>query len=505
MVASRNLRRGQLTCVDSHIGRFHEEDCIFVAFWSSTPLSHNHPQISLKYHVVQMNDENLHALYDEACRFCSSLFATQLVSVTFTGCKNQNLVCGIFYYAEPSSAQADKETDHLLQLKWTANMSSMKLAKGAVGFAGQVQDVAVGARVVAIDTHSMYPYDMICHVAFYEEGRLCHPGRLAFSHQYRQYPWDAFYCVAKREAYFMPRRPLSITSCADTENGATFVWYYEDKLTVSKPLPALVDQLKVMSWHIWRDGGYSLPLTSEIIMSYEPDIVALQHCSLEAANLLAKRCGLYCTGIPGRGYPVLSRWPAQSCIQFASGGAYTIQPPNSASLYFFNVNLAHSQYLPFSLTANGKSVAEALRAERETQLASLEPILDAIEPLRTRKQMVLLAGNFNTASHLDCVSGPAWPCSVACESVGLSDTYREAHTRSVLFQPCDRRTFFVEQVGCLQKPEEFDERVDRMYFSRDSGLAVTATGHLDASNSRVDFWPSTHRAVLTHFNLRHIS
>jgi len=285
--------------------------------------------------------------------------------------------------------------------------------------------------------------------------------------------------------------------------------------------------LKVMSFNVWQDRGEPLQRICRIIQRQQPDLVGLQECTLAAAEFIAYECNLHCAGAPDRQQPVLSRWPVKSSLgaQLLHGRGYKVQLPGGHELLWYNLHLPSYPFAPYALHGcsphlpdpwedpfEAMQECEPEELERREaavlveQKAQLPGLMEVLNDMKTccDQGLVLCTGDFNAASHLDKPAAgneetPEWPCSLACASYGLTDSYAEACQRGrAVLEPSVTWAAKAEQ-----EPNGIHSRIDFVYYG--GGLDVESSMHLDGSNSGVPDWPSDHRAVLSALSYTYVA
>ena len=107
---------------------------------------------------------------------------------------------------------------------------------------------------------------------------------------------------------------------------------------------------------------------------------------------------------------------------------------------------------------------------------------------------VILAGDFNSNSHLDYVEVSQeqygivveWPVTKIVADAGFRDAYRERHPK------IDRAA---DRTWSPRFPEQIQDRIDFVFW-RGASLRVVEAKRLDQSEPR---WPSDHAAVWANF------
>ena len=259
-----------------------------------------------------------------------------------------------------------------------------------------------------------------------------------------------------------------------------------------------VNDLRVMSFNIWVNGGTSLTRCIDAIRTTGADVVGLQECNAATARAIATNLGFYYLGVPD--VSVVSRYPILHSISTGGGSAVAIELSPSQIVYLFNCHLAPYPYGPYSIR-EGRDQAYVINQENQTRMPALNQLLATMAPYIAGPSPCFLVGDFNAPSHLDYASYP-WPTSLACDGAGLLDSYRLMHPANRTYPPA----FAFDDPGITwtpridQEPEDAFDRIDFVFFSAGDGMTLLESTDLDARNS-VSPWPSDHRAVISRFTL----
>lgn len=235
-------------------------------------------------------------------------------------------------------------------------------------------------------------------------------------------------------------------------------------------VPAL-SHLDVLAWNIWHggkeDGEAGLERTIEVIRSSGADLVAMQE-TYGSGERIAEALGF--TFHPrGTNVSIHSRFPVIEDIsvhkEFQCAGAL-VELPGGERLAFFSVWLPYAAEIWAEGTRAGKKQA-ALLAACEPSRAELAAILRGIEERLAGEAYagvpVILAGDFNSMSHLDYgevgfdqyAALVAWPTSRLAMGAGFLDAYRACHgipdrARDATWTP--------------RFPEQEQDRIDYVYL-----------------------------------------
>ena len=271
-------------------------------------------------------------------------------------------------------------------------------------------------------------------------------------------------------------------------------------VSAERPLQAApVTQLKVLSFNIWVQGGLSLSNCIEVIRTSGADIVGLQECNQNTAQIIATNLGFHV--LPAADCPIVSRYPIlASSLNTTRGVGAIIQLSPGQRIHFFNCHLAPFPYGPYDLK-NNQSVGYVTNQENSVRMPALNQLLGTLQPFLDSFEPCFLVGDFNAPSHLDYANVP-WPTSLAPVNAGLSDSYRTLHSANRTFPGA----FAYNEPGITWTPKTSEEpdgvfdRIDFVYYSFADGVVPTESIELDERNS-INPWPSDHRAVLSTFTI----
>ncbi|QDU53858.1 endonuclease/exonuclease/phosphatase family protein [Aeoliella mucimassa] len=270
------------------------------------------------------------------------------------------------------------------------------------------------------------------------------------------------------------------------------------------PPAAGVDaSLRVMAWNIWHggreDGDARGPQqVVEAIRASGADVVALQE-TYGSGEQIAKGLGFHFQP-RGTNVSILSRYPVVEDLsvgrEFNCVGAL-VELPNGSRVAFFSI------WLPFDgdiwLPGNRE------QADLDKWLAVCQPSADVLAELvplieqrladdKYQDVTVMLAGDFNSMSHLDYSAvnqdtyerTVEWPTSRVMTDARFRDSFREAN-------PVVNR--HLDATWTPRFPEQQQDRIDFVYY-RSNGWRCQQSQVL---NQLSGGWPSDHAAVLSTF------
>lgn len=228
-------------------------------------------------------------------------------------------------------------------------------------------------------------------------------------------------------------------------------------------------QLRLMVWNLCRGGtgtpaGDVLDQMTDLIGHVAPDVLCCVETEGATDRIVA---GLHAAGHADyRGHrlaadgtddnlaivtrlPVLERLPAPAgrTVDSYNFGGLRLRLPGGGDVAVFDTWLRFDVAIPDALEATVAELVDgAERTRNDEQLALLElPQLANIEEILTEHLPtaladtdvpVLLAGGFNTESHLDLAAGdpayrrhvrPQWQVTARLAKAGFADAYRLAH------------------------------------------------------------------------------
>jgi exonuclease III len=279
-------------------------------------------------------------------------------------------------------------------------------------------------------------------------------------------------------------------------------------ILVLAQMPARAEpvELKVMGFNIWRSGvQLSLAQVANAIRAANPDVVALQEPegnSRAIANLLGWQY------VEERVH-VISRVPLFYAEQDGVGFVY-VEAAHGRVVALANLHLPSDSYGPEAVR-DGKALDEVLRLEADNRMYVLEPFAAALPKVAATGVPTILAGDFNSPSHLDWTQDVAnvraavkypvvWPESKLLADNGFIDSYRTVHPDPVA------KPGFTWTPGYpypFVRPQETHDRIDYLYAIGAKPVKSEIVG--EPNNPDVDIvampWPADHRALVTTFEV----
>jgi exonuclease III len=273
---------------------------------------------------------------------------------------------------------------------------------------------------------------------------------------------------------------------------------------ILSPASATPPQLKVMAWNIWRAGikkeSSGKPVqVARLIQSQKPDLVAMQE-TYGSGPWLQKELG-YQMRLRGPHLSIFSRHAILADLSV--GGEWNcqgvlVEVPDFGKLAFFSIWLPFKGDIWKAGSRQGIGRKEML-AVCDPSRVTLTELLPALEKRLKEQSLedvpVILAGDFNSMSHLDYTEKAArqfgdrviaWPTSKLMTDAGFIDTYRKIN-------PEVDRT-----VDSTWSPEFRDQEQDRIDFIYSRGALLSPKSSI-VIDSFKPFFPSDHAAVVTVF------
>ena len=264
-----------------------------------------------------------------------------------------------------------------------------------------------------------------------------------------------------------------------------------------------VPNLRVMTWNIWHGGredgdDVGPQRVIDIIRESKADIVAMQE-TYGSGERIAE--ALKFNFQPrGTNVSIHSRFPIVEEIsvfdEFRCVGAL-IELPDDQQVAFYSIWLPYAAEIWKQGTRDTSKPDQMLYA-CQSSADDLQKILDEIETRlndsKYRHVPIVIAGDFNSMSHLDYTAVNEdqfgveidWPTSHVLIDAGFSDSYREDN-------PVVER--MTDRTWTPRFPDQEQDRIDFVYY-RGASLNVGDSRVIDSGNQP---FPSDHAAVLTEF------
>lgn len=290
-----------------------------------------------------------------------------------------------------------------------------------------------------------------------------------------------------------------------------FVLYFAVGLLAFSAMPQSVSaqrtdtSFKVMTWNIWKGGkvdgeNVGPERVIDVIRRSKTDIVAMQE-TYGSGEQIAKELGFHFHP-RGTNVSIHSRYPVLEDIsvfeEFKCVGAI-IELPDKRQIAFYSIWLPYNKEIWKEGTRDVRKPNEMLAA-CQASCDDLKKIKKLIEERLTDKKYtdvpVIIAGDFNSMSHLDYIDSAKdqfevaidWPTSHVLIDDGYHDAWRESH-------PEVNRA--VDRTWTPRFPKQEQDRIDFVYY-RGSSLEARKSTVIDSYKK--DKFPSDHAAVLTEFD-----
>ena len=276
---------------------------------------------------------------------------------------------------------------------------------------------------------------------------------------------------------------------------------------------APASDLQVLAWNIWNGGDEARYAKDEatkiakqqaiveVIKASGADVVAMVE-TYGSGEAIAKGLGFHFHP-RGTNVAILSRWPVIEDVSvyepFNCVGAI-VELPDKRRVAIYSVWIHYVDDIwtdPHS--RDGRDAAQLLAADGDSRRDEMRSILRGIdEKMRTRPGApVILAGDFNSNSHLDYVAAAReqygivaeWPVTRLVTDAGFRDAYRTVRPK------VDRAA---DRTWSPRFPEQIQDRIDFVFWRGETLEAVEAK-MLDQCEPR---WPSDHAAVWAKFRWR---
>ena len=266
-----------------------------------------------------------------------------------------------------------------------------------------------------------------------------------------------------------------------------------------------VPNLRVMAWNIWHGGRENGEVVGprqviDVIRESKADIVAMQE-TYGSGERIAEALKFHFQP-RGTNVSIHSRYPILEDIsvheEFKCAGAL-IELPDSQQVAFYSIWLPYGAEI-WEQGTRDISKPDEMRSACQASADDLQKILDQIETRlsdpKYRDVPIIIAGDFNSMSHLDYTPvnedqfgvSIDWPTSHVLIDAGFRDSYRQ-HNPVV-----DRMR---DRTWTPRFPEQEQDRIDYVYY-RGATLNVVDSRVIDSGNEP---FPSDHAAVLTEFTL----
>ncbi len=265
-------------------------------------------------------------------------------------------------------------------------------------------------------------------------------------------------------------------------------------------------ELRVMTWNIWHggreDGKEVGPRrVVDVIRDSGADLVAMQE-TYGSGELIAKALGFHFHP-RGTNLSIHSRYPVIEDIsvfeEFKCVGAL-IELPDKRRVAVYSIWLPYDEpiWKPGSRSAlDDDTLRRAARSSNADLQRIYELISERLSDLKYADIPVIIAGDFNSMSHLDYAEVSRdqfgrvidWPTSQVLTEAGFRDSYREANP--VIERQRDR-------TWSPRFTDREQDRIDYIYYQGNNLQAVESR----VVDQHAEKFPSDHAAVLSTFRHR---
>ncbi|WP_075591587.1 endonuclease/exonuclease/phosphatase family protein [Labilibacter marinus] len=320
---------------------------------------------------------------------------------------------------------------------------------------------------------------------------------------------------------FIGCNPASLDYTMDTFNGKLDeigVWsqrlsdeqFKQDFVSIKKERmsapPQASDSIRVMTWNIWNGGRQQgkrvgLDRIAHCIKENKADIIALQE-GFGSGEYLADKLDYYFYR-RSHNLCLLSRFPLGRNLNMYKPinlGCVEVLLNEDDAVIMCPLWLSFKPNIKGLLMNETVSNDTILKLENSSRGNEMTFILSELNQLNNelKKTSVIVAGDFNSGSHLDWTERNKankynkiipFPASKKIENKGFKDAYREVWTNEV------------EKSGNTYSPifkEGYKDRIDFIYY-KGNHIKATNAAIVDSTTA---LFPSDHAAVLVTFLLQ---
>ncbi|MBE8712637.1 endonuclease/exonuclease/phosphatase family protein [Sphingobacterium hungaricum] len=267
-----------------------------------------------------------------------------------------------------------------------------------------------------------------------------------------------------------------------------------------------VDSLRIMTYNIWHGGnetgkGIGYKRIVDIIKQSKADIIAMQETYGSGAKI-ADELGYYFY-LRSDNISIMSRYPIEETLpaykSFHNANVKILIADRS--IVFSSIWLNYPIDYWGEIDKGIKLDVEKWEIAQDGNKQTMEGIIQSLKPALENSKLipVIIAGDFNSGSHLDWISSVRhlnsgyvmpFPTSIYLESMGFRDSFREIFpdplkTRGLTWTPIN--------------PNTFQDRIDYIYIKSKTVKIINSK----IINSHPVKYPSDHAALLTTITLTH--
>jgi endonuclease/exonuclease/phosphatase family metal-dependent hydrolase len=275
------------------------------------------------------------------------------------------------------------------------------------------------------------------------------------------------------------------------------------RAAASYPVHTPHTPLRVLAWNIWNGGredgsDTGVERVIECIRTSGADLIAMQE-TYGSGPRIADALG-YHLYLRSSNLSVISRYPAlehhDHFKPFNLGGV-TLELGPAQQLKLFSLWIHYLPDFCNDVQQEGITATQLVAAEGETRAAEIREILRQLQPHLAAGIPLIVAGDFNSPSHLDwietanplhCNLTVEWPVSKSMAEAGFLDAYRLSHPDPIAYPG---------HTWTPRNPQSWQDRIDYIYYMGKGLRCQSAAVH----NLHPTQWPSDHAAVLASFDL----
>jgi endonuclease/exonuclease/phosphatase family metal-dependent hydrolase len=275
------------------------------------------------------------------------------------------------------------------------------------------------------------------------------------------------------------------------------------RAAASYPVHTPGTPLHVLAWNIWNGGredgsDTGVERVIECIRTSGADLIAMQE-TYGSGPRIADALG-YHLYLRSSNLSVISRYPAlehHDHFKPFNFGGVTLELGPAQQLKLFSLWIHYLPDFCSDVQREGMTATQLITAEGETRTAEIREILRQLQPHLAAGIPLIVAGDFNSPSHLDWIQAAnplhcnltvEWPVSRNMAEAGFLDAYRQIHADPIAHPG---------HTWTPRNPNSWQDRIDYVYYLGKGLRCQSAEVH----NQHPIQWPSDHAAVLASFDL----
>lgn len=280
-----------------------------------------------------------------------------------------------------------------------------------------------------------------------------------------------------------------------------YLEYSPSKPTKVESMQSLA-QLKVQTWNIWHGGkrfgeNVGVQRVIDVLKDYNADIIGLVE-TYGSGTKIAESLGYYYYLISSN-LSIMSRYPIARVIKYKNGflsGSAEINLGNGESILFTNLWIDYLPGLDYNI-----DVEEFLAEDKKRRQTELSDIMSSLKNEQKSAIAHVVAGDFNSGSHLDWTEETRsihyglkidWGTSKLMMEKGYVDSFRELHPDPLMVQGI---TWSPLMNYSSEHKRGNRDRIDFIYYKGKNIMPVDSKVIDNYGKS----WPSDHASVLTTF------